>query len=233
MEGEARQLRIRWKRSQLEEELSEKVQRLTLREEVEDKWEWSRNSYSVKEAYTSIVDGVSINFAGELATVWSHLIPLKVSVLMWRMLQNRILTKDNLARRDVLNGGDISCSFGCGEEENVSHVFFECRIAAELWREILKWTNFSTALHNTVSMNFHQFEGLIGARSVRAERFRVIWFASIWIIWKGRNEKTFRNKNGSAEAWLEDIKLLSWKWLTSKVPWFNYSQPMDFKCLHT
>lgn len=53
MEGEARQLRImwNWKRSQSEEELSEKVQRLTLREEVEDKWEWYRNSYSVKEAY--------------------------------------------------------------------------------------------------------------------------------------------------------------------------------------
>lgn len=95
MEGEARKLRIRWKRSLSEEELSEKVQRLTLREEVEDKWEWSRNSYSVKDAYTSIVDGVSINVENELANVWSHLIPLKVSVLMWRMLQNRIPTKDN------------------------------------------------------------------------------------------------------------------------------------------
>lgn len=95
MEGEARKLRIRWKRSLSEEELSEKVQRLTLREEVEDKWEWSRNSYSVKEAYASIVDGVSIIVEGELANVWSHLIPLKVSVLMWRMLQNRIPTKDN------------------------------------------------------------------------------------------------------------------------------------------
>lgn len=95
-----------------------------------------------KRSVYSIVDGVSINVEGELANVWSHLIPLKVSVLMWRMLQNRIPTKDNLARRGVLNGADISCSFGCGKEENVSHFFSECSIAAELWQEVLKWIIF-------------------------------------------------------------------------------------------
>jgi hypothetical protein len=45
MGGEARQVRIRWKMSmsveerKIEKELSEKVHRLTLREEVDDKWE--------------------------------------------------------------------------------------------------------------------------------------------------------------------------------------------------
>ena len=121
----------------------------------------------------------------------------------------------------VLIKSQKMCSFGCGKEENASHIFYECKLAAEVWQQILIWLNISSVLHNTALSNFIQFKGLVANGRVR--RFSVIWYACIWILWKGRNEKTFKDKNGSSETWFEGVKLLSWKWLTSKLQGFKYT----------
>jgi hypothetical protein len=76
--------------------------------------------------------------------VWNGLIPLKVSVLEWRIMQNRIPTKDNLVKRGVLIESQKLCTFGCGKDENVSHVFNECKLAEEVWQQILNWLNIYT-----------------------------------------------------------------------------------------
>jgi hypothetical protein len=239
MQGGGRQGSVRWRRGLTEEEkmleleIIEKVQGVRCKEDEEDKWDWSRNGYSVKEAYSSIIEGYVAEDSSELADVWNDLIPLKVSVLVWRLMQNRIPTKDNLVKRGVLTESQKLCSFGCGKEENASHVFYECKLAAEVWQQVLKWLNISSALQNTALSNFLQFKGLIASGRVRTDRFSVIWYACIWILWKGRNEKIFKDKNGSLETWLEGIKLLSWKWLTCKLHGFKYNfnhwslNPMD------
>jgi len=52
--------------------------------------------------------------------------------------------------------------------------------------------NHSSALHNTALQNLSQFAGLAGSGRVKEARLSVIWFACIWILWKGRNEKIFQ-----------------------------------------
>jgi hypothetical protein len=44
-------------------------------------------------------------------------IPHKVSVLVWRVSQNKIAAKDNLHRRGMIGLGFMECS----DEESVSH----------------------------------------------------------------------------------------------------------------
>lgn len=44
---------------------------------------------------------------------------------LWRTLQKRFLTKDNLVWRGILV---LECIEECGSEESVSHIFFECPI---------------------------------------------------------------------------------------------------------
>ncbi|GAU40567.1 hypothetical protein TSUD_35840 [Trifolium subterraneum] len=51
--------------------------------------------------------------------------------------------------------------------------------------KILGWLNISAALHNNVIANFQQFEGLCGKGIIRYEKFSAIWFACIWVVWKG------------------------------------------------
>ena len=52
--------------------------------------------------------------------------PLKVSLLAWRTLNKRILTKDNLTRRGVISSNSMLCSRRCGREEYINHIFVEC-----------------------------------------------------------------------------------------------------------
>jgi hypothetical protein len=46
------------------------------------------------------------------------------------MANNKILTRDNLAKRRIVE--DDSCLF-CDEKEIVHHLFFECCVAKQMW----------------------------------------------------------------------------------------------------
>jgi hypothetical protein len=45
----------------------------------------------------------------KLVIAWNNLVTLKVVILAWRLFQNRILSKDNLFKRGVLNKSQSGC----------------------------------------------------------------------------------------------------------------------------
>lgn len=47
--------------------------------------------------------------------------------------------------------------------------------------------------------------------------FRIIWHATIWAIWKARNDIIFKNGVLEVEDVVDDIKRLSWKWSLSRL----------------
>lgn len=47
--------------------------------------------------------------------------------------------------------------------------------------------------------------------------FCLIWLASIWVIWKRRNEVIFNNGVVEIEDLVENIKVLAWYWSMSKL----------------
>lgn len=70
-----------------------------------DRWQWLLDivgGYTVRGAYHILTLQVAplINVTEEL--VWHKQVPLKVSILAWRLLPDRLPTKINLLRRGVL-----------------------------------------------------------------------------------------------------------------------------------
>ncbi|CAI8604845.1 unnamed protein product [Vicia faba] len=114
-------------------------QRVVLKDNVRDKWSWLKDGYHVKEAYSMIMKGVSNEGEEDrkLTVAWNNLVPLKVLVLVWRIWRNKIPTRDNLVKRDILVASQNSCPHSCDVEESVSHTFFECSIAQAAWSEII------------------------------------------------------------------------------------------------
>lgn len=55
--------------------------------------------------------------------IWKGKIPAKIKIFLWLMMNNAILTKDNLLKRKWTR--DPSCYF-CENDENISHLFFQC-----------------------------------------------------------------------------------------------------------
>ncbi|CAJ2631455.1 unnamed protein product [Trifolium pratense] len=97
---------------------------------------------------------MKINRNKVFATAWSNYVPLKTSALVWRIWKNKIPTRDNLIKRGILIESQNSSLFGCGKEESVSHVFFECSLSSGSWSKILRWLEISSVLHNAALMVF-------------------------------------------------------------------------------
>jgi hypothetical protein len=57
-------------------------------------------------------------------------IPSRLHIFLWIMANNKILTRDNLAKRRIVE--DDSCLF-CDEKEIVQHLFSECCVAKQMW----------------------------------------------------------------------------------------------------
>ena len=62
---------------------------------------------------------------GALQDLWKLKIPAKASIFAWRLIKDRLPTKSNLHRRQVVLE-DSLCSFCRIREEDASHIFLEC-----------------------------------------------------------------------------------------------------------
>jgi hypothetical protein len=123
------------------------VHNVVLQENVSDTWRWLLDpvhGYTVREAYRYITsNGVHVD-RSTVDDVWHKLIPSKVSLFVWRLLRNRLPTKDNLVRRRVLQISESACVSGCGVTETASHLFLGCHILGSLWYHIWQWLGIST-----------------------------------------------------------------------------------------
>lgn len=114
-------------------------------------------------------------------------------VCSWRFLRNRLPTRDNLVRRRALLISDSVCVFGCGEPETASHLFFGCNTFSLLWSHVLHWMGLSAVLPGESRQHLLQFTNM--ARLPRATySLKIIWFATVWAIWKERNNCVFQNE---------------------------------------
>ena len=116
-------------------------------------------------------------------SLWHKNIPLKVVVFAWRLFWNRLPTKENLLRRNVLDNNSCLCVSGCGSLETANHLFIHCSLFGSVWNGILQWVGLSIMALFDVSDHYTQFICSSGASQVRKTLLNIIWFATVWEIW--------------------------------------------------
>jgi len=131
-------------------------------------------------------------------------------------LRDRLPTKDNLYRRNVVGVDDQLCVGGCGEVETSSHLFLHCNVFGSVWNHIYRWINVATVMPCDASSLFHQFIFMGGAAKSRRFILQVIWCATLWEIWKERNNRILKNKNSSILQVVDKIKSSTFMWLKGK-----------------
>jgi hypothetical protein len=75
-----------------------------------------------------------------IPTVWKLLIPPRIHFFLWLLSNNRLLTRDNLERRQKLDNN--ICLF-CDEKESIEHMFFSCVVARQVWLVVSEIVGFS------------------------------------------------------------------------------------------
>jgi hypothetical protein len=71
--------------------------------------------------------------------VWKIYVPSRLHVFLWLLSNNKVLTRDNLAKRRHVE--DMTCLF-CSEPETVSHLLFSVAMLGlfgRMWRRLRVW----------------------------------------------------------------------------------------------
>ena len=136
----------------------------------------SKGVYTVSSFYAVV------NFRGispvYIPSLWKIHIPPRVHVFLWMLSKNKLLTRLNLSKRQ--NIPDLSCLF-CVEPESVMHLFFECAVAKEMWRNISPLTGLPVVT-----------DYLSVARLWICEKTHkipnIVHSVVLWSMWKFRND---------------------------------------------
>jgi hypothetical protein len=116
--------------------------------------------------------------------LWRSPAPSKIVAFSWMALMDRIPSKANLRRRNILAPGEPCICVLCGQrEETTSHLFLHCEEASRIWRKVLDWLQINFITPQNLFVHFACWNGEVNPRKLR-KAFLLIWHATIWMIWK-------------------------------------------------
>ncbi|RHN46575.1 hypothetical protein MtrunA17_Chr7g0243691 [Medicago truncatula] len=79
----------------------------------------------------------------------------------------------------------------------------------------MRWTNRWLLISPNLFIHWECWN-LGGYHKKVRKGWRLIWQAAIWIIWKARNDRVFTGGGKGVDDLVEEIQLLSWRWLLSR-----------------
>lgn len=191
----------------------------------EDEWWWNvedNGMFSVKSAYDKLERLVLGEGVWNLAErrvfedLWKIPAPSKVVAFAWKVFLNRIPTKVNLAVRNVVApDGSLSCVLCDRGVEFSIHLFLHCELAAAVWFNLMKWVDGFFLIPPNLFIHWECWGDFERNKNIKMGR-RLIWLATVWVLWKIRNDKIFNGVTYDVHDIVEEIKVLSWKWLLSR-----------------
>ena len=153
--------------------------------EEEDQIVWAYTSsgkYIVQSLYAVV------NFRGITPVfvnlVWKLPVPPRVQFFLWLLSSNKLLTRDNLAKRREIS--DPTCLL-CSEKESILHLFFDCCVASLIWEFI------SEVVGVELGQNFESVARFWVANK-RHKVTNIVSTATLWSIWNFRNEICFQGR---------------------------------------
>jgi hypothetical protein len=116
--------------------------------EGDDTWLWKEDKeagFTVKGCYFMLLRLFREQRVFDRSTeivfsrLWKGGVLSKVCAFSWKMLLNRIPTKENLHRRRMLQQQNLNCVLCDLAVESTTHLFLHCDKAASVWYAIMKW----------------------------------------------------------------------------------------------
>lgn len=124
-------------------ELQNLINEFQLREGVLDSWIWQPEPgrmCSVQSAYELIKRPLTEGADPIFKLICGHGIPSSISIFVWRMMLDRLPTKENLLKRRILKDEPAATCVLCSQTtEMTDHLFTRCTVAVNLWAKCSRW----------------------------------------------------------------------------------------------
>lgn len=124
-------------------------------------------------------------------THWCCLVPLKLNIILWRVLLDWIHYMVNLTDRKV-DIPSIICPSCELQVDDSHHVFVHYDVAMNVWRRVLKCLNLPLLLFNNVA-NIWSWMDSNSLLHSKKKAVKVIVLTTIWTIWTFRNGVVFQS----------------------------------------
>jgi len=157
----------------------------------------------------------------EFQVLWNLKIAPSAAVCAWRLLLDRLPTRDNLAKRGM-QLMSVRCPMCQEGVETAQHLFTTCKVAQKVWDLCERWVGNVAVRHNAITIHFQSFH--LVSQSQRANRtWKGIWVAIVSKIWRHRNNVVFKGGVVDYEEIFCSTQLKGWLWLKYKVTGTSFS----------
>ena len=140
----------------------------------------------------------------------------------WRVLVDRLPTRECLSRRGVMTSSTL-CDLCQAKEEYCQHLFLECNYAIRFWSMCFRWICILFVQHNDMKSHFESFH-LFQVSHSQNLVWKGVWTTVVKSIWDHRNSVVFKQGVVDAEEIFQKAQIKSWLGMKHKSVSFNYSQ---------
>ncbi|XP_022031503.1 uncharacterized protein LOC110932481 [Helianthus annuus] len=143
---------------------------------------------------------------------WLHWIPKKVNCFMWRVVLDRIATRDALQVRHI-QLPSTNCVLCNNTRESADHLLLTCETTQLVWTTIFQWLKIP--LPNYI-LSVVQLLEIIHSQACSKNKKKAAYAvvaATCWCIWLMRNDVIFKVKPFSMSKLIGDIKATSHSWI--------------------
>ena len=172
---------------------------------IKDRWVWELDksgTFSVASV-RRLIDDTMIH-SSEIKTRWNNLVPIKVNIHAWRVLNNSLPTRFNISRRGILIDSIIcpNCDVGV---ETTGHSFFSCSMVRDINYLIARWWNI-----NIVDFDcYDDWSTWIDSTclSIKSKKtVEAVFYISWWLLWWYRNSKIFKEKIPKKGSFFDELQ---------------------------
>ncbi|KAJ4790934.1 RNA-directed DNA polymerase (reverse transcriptase)-related family protein [Rhynchospora pubera] len=170
-------------------------------------WRWTNSGcYTSACAYFALADpGVRSPYYLKL---WKLKAPPRVKIFLWLLLQDMLLTQQNLLIRNWLANEGCPCCLARPLESAI-HLFLHCPFAIAIWNRVRSLYNLQALIFNEDLPAFW-----LQNRPATGAAWDTIWAATTWTIWKERNNRTFNSLARPTFLLVQEITTLVGLWFT-------------------
>jgi hypothetical protein len=123
-------------------------------------------------------------------SIWKVKVSPRVAFFVWATTLGKIITLDNLRKRNIIVMKWCYMCKICGE--SIDHLFVHCMVATELWSTILQ-------LFGVVRVMLRLVKEMLGSwREQKGNRmlmliWRMVPLCLMWCLWRERNAHSFED----------------------------------------
>jgi ribonuclease HI len=172
---------------------------------MRDRWAWGLSGiYTTTAGYKALQNKKDSSHSPAFwKLVWDNLALPKVNFFFWTLVHNKLLTGDNLEKRNI--AGPHRCELCRSNPETAQHLFLECNFAKEAWRLSLLDLQILAFPQSTVVELFASWNNIYPFGIPTKSFWRKIWTAVpkyvCWQIWLARNDQIFnRNRHSPLQV---------------------------------